>query len=61
MRNLFSTENQPEKRRGRKKYYYTAKDIAEVRGVEVQTVRNWFSRKKLSMGKLGDVVKYCST
>jgi DNA-directed RNA polymerase specialized sigma24 family protein len=60
MRNTFSTDNQPENRRGMKKHYYTAGEIADIKGVSVQTVRNWFSRNKRDMGKLREVVRYCS-
>jgi predicted RNA-binding protein with PUA-like domain len=47
--------------RGRTKCYYTVEDIARLKGVSIQGVRNYFSRNGLKVCNLRDVVKYCST
>ena len=41
-----------------RKYHYTVKDIAEITGRAIGTIRNDISRKKLIMNDLRSVVEY---
>ena len=56
---LFSVDNQPTKRRGPKRYYFTVFDIAEVKNRAVQTVRNHIAAGKVDLSDLRSVVEYC--
>jgi len=40
------------------KYFYTVKDIAQITGRTVGTIRNDMSKKKLIMDDLLNVIKY---
>lgn len=44
--------------RGYTKYHYTVKDIAEITGLAIGTIRNDISRKKLNMADLRSVAEY---
>lgn len=47
--------------KGYHKYYYTVKDVSEITGRAVGTVRNDISKGKLVMNDLKSVVKYLNT
>lgn len=53
---LFGRENTSGK--GYTKYHYTTKDIAEITGRAIGTVRNDISRKRLIMDDLRSVAQY---
>lgn len=40
------------------KYYYTVKDISEITGRAIGTIRNDMSKKKLIMDDLRNILKY---
>lgn len=41
-----------------KKYYYTVKDISEITGRSIGTIRNDIYKKRLIMDDLSSVIKY---
>jgi len=44
--------------KGYHKYYYTVKDIAQITGRAIGTIRNDMSKGKLEMSDLLSVIKY---
>ena len=55
---MWTIENRWNKGKSYKKHTYTIDDVARLRGVSIQTVRNYFSKYRLDIDSLQDVVKY---